>query len=116
MRLCAEKLEDCAGKRAKAEGEGERGEAGGERTARLRAPRSATWEVPAPTQAWPNVPPGRLELGRGHNYTSAPGKDLKTKWRGPQSGSKALRSSEGVGPVHRNLLQGIWVQGKKKSK
>lgn len=82
-------------KRAKSAGEGVREEARGERTARLWAPRSATWEVPAPRQAGPNVPPGGSPLGRGHNYTSAPGEDLKTKWRGLQSGSKALRSSEG---------------------
>lgn len=69
---------------------------------------------PGPNPGPAKRPPGRLALGRGHNYTSAPGKDLKTKWRGLQSGSKALRSSEGVGPVHRNLLQGMWVQGKKK--
>lgn len=82
-------------KSLKSKGEGEREEAGRERTARLQASRSATWEVPAPTQARPKVPPGGSQLGRGHNYTSALGKDLKTKRRGLQSGSKALRSSEG---------------------
>lgn len=82
-------------KRAQSEGEGEWEEAGSERTAKLPAPRSATWEVPAPKQAGPNFPPGGSRLGRGHNYTSAPGEDLKTEWRGLQSGSQGLRSSEG---------------------
>lgn len=63
-------------------GEGGRGEAGRERAARLRTPRSATWEVLAPAQARPNVPPGGSRLGRGRNYTSTPGEDLKTEWRG----------------------------------
>lgn len=82
-------------KRAKSEGEGEWEEAGSERTARLPAPWSATWEVRATKQAWPNFPPGGSQPGRGHNYTPAPGEDLKTKWRGLQSGSQSLRSSEG---------------------
>ena len=70
------------------EGGGEEG-AGRDRAARLPAPRSATWEVPAPAQAWPKVPPGGSRLGRGRNYTSAPGEDLKTERRGLLSGSKA---------------------------
>lgn len=75
-----------------------REEAGRESTAQLWAPRSATWEVPAPTQAGPNVPPGGSLLGRGHNYTSAPGEDLKTKWRGAavwKQGPAVIRGGPG---------------------
>lgn len=65
-----------------------RAERGSGRTARLGAPWPATWEVWTLRQARPKVPPpplappppGGSRLGRGHNYTSAPGADLKTLW------------------------------------
>jgi len=82
---------------------------------RLPAPRSATWEVPAPAQAWPNVPPGGSRLGRGRNYTSAPGEDLKTERRGAAVWKQGpCGHQRGARPVHRNLLQGMWVQERKK--
>ena len=92
-------------------------EAGRDRAARLPAPRSATWEVPAPAQAWPNVPPGGSRLGRGRNYTSAPGEDLKTERRGLLSGSKAPAVIRGgPGPCTGTFYKACGYKKKKKSK
>ena len=104
-------------KGAESAGEGGRKEAGRDRAALLPAPRFPTWEVPAQAQARPNVPPGGSRLGRGRNYTSAPGEDLKTERRGLLSGSKAPAVIRGgPGPCTGTFYKACGYKGKKKIK
>lgn len=96
---------------------GKRGGGWKEKTSRLRAPR------PPLGRSRPRHPPGRASpphprgsrLGRGHNYTSALGKDLKLSGADCSLEARPCGHQRGARPVHRNILQGLWVREGKKT-
>lgn len=115
-RSSAGKLENL-GETSKVRGGGRKG--GGREGEDLAATASEVRHLggPGPNAGLAKCPPGRLEARAGSQLHLGSRRGLKNQVAGGCSlEARPCGHQRGAGPVHRNLLQGMWVQEKKKSK